>query len=109
MPNAEALFKVEVTGANHTHFANICDIGNRLISLGITKDLWPAIGAEALLQPYNDTCTEDVFPIAEAHRLQSLYMVAHFKRFLLGEAGYDRFLSAAYADENEPDVDFVAQ
>ena len=109
MPNAEALFKVEVTGANHTHFANICDIGNRLISLGITKDLWPAIGAEALLQPYNDTCTEDVFPIAEAHRLQNLYMVAHFKRFLLGQTGYDQFLSTAYADENETEVSFEAK
>ena len=109
MPNAEALFKVEVTGANHTHFANICDIGNRLISLGITKDLWPAIGAQALLQPYNDTCTEDVFPIAEAHRLQNLYMVAHFKRFLLDQTGYDQFLSAAYADENETAVSFEAK
>jgi predicted dienelactone hydrolase len=109
MPNAEALFKVEVTGANHTHFANICDIGNRLISLGITKDLWPAIGAMALLQPYNDTCTEDVFPIAEAHRLQNLYMVAHFKRFLLDQTGYDQFLSAAYADENETAVSFEAK
>ena len=109
MPNAEALFKVEVTGANHTHFANICDIGNRLISLGITKDLWPTIGAQALLQPYNDTCTEDVFPIAEAHRLQNLYMVAHFKRFLLDQTGYDQFLSAAYADENETEVSFEAK
>ncbi|MFA9472913.1 MAG: alpha/beta hydrolase family protein, partial [Deltaproteobacteria bacterium] len=57
MPMAEALFKVEVTGANHTHFANVCDIGNTLISLGIGQDAWPNIGAEALLQPYNDTCT----------------------------------------------------
>ena len=109
MPMAEALFKVEVTGANHTHFANICDIGNTLISLGIDQDSWPSIGAEALLQPYNDTCTEDVFPIAEAHRLQNLYMVAHFKRFLLGQMGYAPFLTAAYADENEPAVSFVAQ
>ena len=104
MPNAEALFKVEVIGANHTHFANICDIGNRLISLGITKDQWDALGAAALLQPYNDTCTEDVFPIAEAHRLKNLYMVAHFKRFLLGQVGNNQFLTAAYADANEPTV-----
>ncbi|MBW2588307.1 MAG: hypothetical protein JRD92_15385 [Deltaproteobacteria bacterium] len=109
MPNAEALFKVEVTGANHTHFANICDIGNRLISLGITKDQWDALGAAALLQPYNDTCTDDVFPIAEAHRLQSLYMVAHFRRFLLGQVGYNQFLTAAYADANESAVSFESK
>jgi hypothetical protein len=85
LPNAEALFNVEVIGANHTHFANVCDIGNVLIGLGIEQDAWPTLGAEALIQPYNDTCTDDVFPIAEAHRLQNLYMVAHFKRFLLGQ------------------------
>jgi len=109
MPMAEALFKVEVTDANHTHFANVCDIGDMLISIELTPDQWPAIGAEALLQPYNDTCTEDVFPISEAHRLQNLYMVAHFKRYLLGQVGYDEFLTAAYADENEAAVSFVAQ
>ncbi|MBW2405428.1 MAG: hypothetical protein JRF42_16940, partial [Deltaproteobacteria bacterium] len=70
MPNAEGLFKIEITGANHTHFANVCDIGNYLIdNLGIEQDAWPGLGAEALIQPYNDTCTDDVFPIAEAHRL----------------------------------------
>jgi len=109
MPNAEALFKVEVTDANHTHFANVCDIGNRLIELGLGPDSWPDIGAQALLEPYNDTCTEDVFPIAEAHRLQNLYMVAHFKRYLLGQTEYDEYLSAAYADANETAVSFEAQ
>ncbi|MBW1758194.1 MAG: hypothetical protein JRJ80_18770, partial [Deltaproteobacteria bacterium] len=76
---------------------------------GITADTWPNIGAQALLQPYNDTCTEDVFPISEAHRLQSLYMVAHFKRFLLDQVGYGEFLTAAYADENEPAVSFESK
>jgi predicted dienelactone hydrolase len=110
MPNAEGLFKVEITDANHTHFANVCDIGNYLIDdLGVEQEAWPGLGAEALIQPYNDTCTDDVFPIAEAHRLQNLYMVAHFKRYLLGQTGYDHFLSTAYSDTNEPAVSFVAQ
>jgi len=68
-----------------------------------------ALGAAALLQPYNDTCTDDVFPIDEAHRLQNLYMVAHFKRFLLGQVGYNQFLTAAYADANEPAVSFESK
>ena len=110
MPNAEALFKVEITGANHTHFANVCDIGNYLIDdLGIEQDAWPGLGAQALIQPYNDTCSDDVFPIAEAQRLQNLYMVAHFKRYLMGETGYDFYLSSEYSDANEPAVSFVAQ
>ena len=109
MPNAEALFKVEVTGANHTHFANICDIGNRLISLGITKDQWDAFGrggtASALHRHLHRRCV----PIAEAHRLQNLYMVAHFRRFLLGQVGYNQFLTAAYAETNEPAVSFESK
>jgi len=110
MPNAGPLFKVEVTGANHTHFANVCAIGNFLIDvIMLPQENWPGAGAEALIQPYNDTCTDDVFPIAEAQRLQNLYMVAHFKRHLLDQTGYDRFLSAAHADANEPAVSFVAK
>lgn len=110
MPNAKPLFKVEVTGANHTHFANVCAIGNLLIDeLMISQDSWATFGAEALIQPYNDTCTDDVFPIAEAHRLQNLYMVAHFKRYLLEQTGYARFLSASYAADNEPAISFQAK
>jgi predicted dienelactone hydrolase len=110
MPNAEGLFKVEITDANHTHFANVCEIGNYLLDdLELAQDSWPGLGAQGLIQPYNDTCTDDVFPIAEAIRLQNLYMVAHFKRYLLGETGYDYYLSAAYADTNEPAISFVAQ
>lgn len=110
MPNAEALFKVEVTGANHTHFANVCDIGNLLIDdLEIAQEGWTNLGAGALIQPYNDTCTEDVFPIAEAHRLQNLYMVAHFKRFLMEQSEYDEYLTAEHASTNEPAVSFDAK
>jgi len=110
MPNAEALFKVEVIGANHTHFANVCEIGDFLLDvLMLAQDSWSGLGAAALIQPYNDTCTDEVFSIAEAQRLQNLYMVAHFKRFLLDQVGYDEFLSAEYAEENEPDVTFVAR
>ena len=109
MPNAEPIFKVEVTDANHTHFANVCDIGDLLLDLGLGQDQWPGLGAEALIQPYNDTCTEDVYPIAEAQRLQNLYMVAHFKRYLLEQLGYDLFLSAEYAEANEPAVSFIAK
>ena len=109
MSNAAALFKVEVTGANHTHFANVCDIGNALIDIGIGQDAWTQLGAAALIQPYNETCTDEVFPIAEATRLQSLYMVAHFKRYLIGMTEYDAYLDPMYAEENEPAVVFEAK
>ena len=102
------VYKVDIIGATHTHFANVCAIGNWLLhDLGIGMDLWGLIGAGDLTQPYLDTCTGDVFPIAEASRLQNLYVVAFFKRHLQGLTEYDSYLTESYAEENDLDVAFT--
>lgn len=103
--NAPKVYKVDIVGATHTHFANVCAIGNLLISLGIGQDAWPSVGAQALLQPYEVTCSPDAFPIGEATRLQNLYIVAFFRRHLLDQQGYDRYLRSEYAD-TEPAIIF---
>jgi len=101
------VYKVDIIGATHTHFANVCAIGDWLIhDLHIDMNMWGLIGAGDLTQPYLDTCTGDVFPIAEAIRLQNLYVVAFLKRHLQGLAEYDPYLTVSYAQDNEPDVDF---
>ena len=106
MTGAPKVYKVDVIGATHTHFANICSIGNMLIDdLGIGQDAWPDIGAEALLEPYAEACSPEAFPIEEAHRLQNLYIVSFFRRHLLDEKGYDQFLTTDYAD-GEPAINF---
>lgn len=104
--NAPRVYNVEIQGANHTHFANVCWIGNHLISIGFEKESWPALGAEELIEPYDNTCGPDAFPIEKANRLMNLYTVAFFKRHLLGDAGYEPFLTAEAA-EGEPDVEFL--
>jgi predicted dienelactone hydrolase len=101
--NSPDVYKLDIIGANHTHFANVCDIGQLLIELGILQDTWPAIGAEDLLEPYAATCTAEAFPIGEAVRLQNLYIVAFFKRHLLDDKRYDSYLSGDFA-EREPAV-----
>ena len=88
LPNAEALFNVEVIGANHTHFANVCAIGDRLIELGLDKDSWEMLGAGDLIALYEATCTPEVFSIDEATRLVNLYVVAFFQQHLRDEADY---------------------
>jgi hypothetical protein len=97
------VYQVDIIGANHTHFANVCDIGKLLIGLGILQDTWPAIGAQDLLEPYALTCSEEVFSIEEAVRLQNLYVVSFFKRHLMDERQYDFYLGPEYA-EREPAV-----
>ena len=98
--------RVDVVGANHTHFANVCDIAQALIDAGIPPSLWELVGAGALIPIYEATCIPPAFSIDEATRLQNLYAVSLFRRYLLGETFYDSFLTKAYADTNEPDVVF---
>jgi predicted dienelactone hydrolase len=100
-------YRADVIGATHTHFANICDIANVLLSLGFGPSIWPSLGAGALVAPYYDTCVPPAFPIEEATRLQNLYATAFFRRHLLGETSYDPFLTTGYAVGNEPDISFV--
>jgi predicted dienelactone hydrolase len=99
------LILIDVRRANHTHFANVCDIANVLIDNGFGPELWPALGAGALVPIYYDTCVPPAFPIAEATRLQNLYAAATFRRYLLGDTAYSTYLTKAYAD-TEPDVHF---
>jgi len=108
MTGAPVVYMVDVIGANHTHFANICAIGDLLLDFEITIDMWPTYGAAALVEPYEATCTPEVFPIEEASRLQSLYVTAFFRRHLHGERGYDEYLSETYA-EDEPAIRFAVR
>jgi predicted dienelactone hydrolase len=95
--NAPNLYRVEIIGATHTHFASVCWIGDYLISIGFTQDRWAALGAADLIEPYEVTCSPEAFPIEESNRLAQLYTVAFFKRHLLGERGYDAYLTSAFA------------
>ncbi len=101
-------FNVAIEGATHTHFANICAISDFLLDLGFTVEQWPSLGAAALIGPYNDTCSEDAFPIEEAVRLQNIYIVSFFKAFLLDDARYLEYLSDEYA-ASEPAIIFEAK
>lgn len=98
MSAASSVYRADIIGANHTHFSNVCTIGELLIAMGIPKEMWEAIGAGDLIGPYDATCGPEAFPIEEAVRLQNLYVVAFLRRHMLGEAGYDHYLSPEYAD-----------
>lgn len=103
------LFRVDAIDATHTHFANICQIGNWLISIGLGKETWPTIGASALTGPYEETCEPPALPIETALRVQNLYAAAFFGRYLAGDERYAEYLTTDYASGNEPDVVFFAR
>jgi predicted dienelactone hydrolase len=108
MVNASPLYKVDIIGANHNHFAAICAIANWLLDRGWGPEIWPGLGAEALIEPYETTCSPDVLAIEEANRLQNLYVVSFFKSQLRDERGYERFLTPTFA-ETEPGVAFTVK
>ena len=80
LTRSAVVFQADIMGANHTHFANVCDIGNFLIGIGIGQELWPSTGASRLIGPYEDSCSEKAFPIEQVQRIQNLYAVAFFRR-----------------------------
>ena len=94
---APILYKVGITGANHTHFTNVCDIGDFLIETGFPKENWENMGAADLIEPYERTCSETAFPMSEFNRLLNLYVVSFFRLQLLGETAYEDYLTVDYA------------
>ncbi len=101
--------RVDVIDATHTHFANICTIGDALIEMGLAMDSWEDIGAGQLLELYQEVCAEDAFPIEEAIRIQCHYVVAFFKTHVVGDAAWEVYLSESYATQCEPDIAFFSE
>jgi predicted dienelactone hydrolase len=98
------LYRADIVGATHSHFAVICDIGNALIDAGLPIQTWPFIGAGDLVFYYNEACVPGVFPVDEVRRIQTLYTIAFFRRHLYLDLRYAPFLKESYAEANEPDV-----
>jgi predicted dienelactone hydrolase len=97
------LYRVDIDGATHTHFSNVCDIGNTLIGLGFPPELWSLFpGGDILIEAWAETCSEEAFPIEEAVRLQNLYTVSFLRRHLRLDLRYSPYLTESYSQENEP-------
>ncbi len=96
--------RVDIIGANHNHFANVCALGDFLKGIGILKPLWSVIGAGQLHEPYDTSCSGEPIAIGEVQRLQNLYVTAFFKRYLGGMTDYDRYLDPEYARAQEAKV-----
>jgi predicted dienelactone hydrolase len=95
------LYRADVVGATHTHFAAVCAIAQVLATFGVPE---PEI--VMLVPGYEETCKPPAFPIEEAQRIQSFYLTAFFARHLYGDRRYDGFLTPEWAADHEPDVLF---
>lgn len=95
------LYRADVVGADHNHFASVCDISQALADFGV-----PERQIAQLVPGYFETCGPDAFSIDEARRIQGFYVTAFFKRHLYADPRYDVFLQPDYAAANEPNVEF---
>jgi predicted dienelactone hydrolase len=93
------IYRADVVGAEHLHFANVCDIGVELTELGVSDD-----AIEQLIDGFLDTCRPPALPIEEVKEIQSFYLAAFFKRHLYGDPIYDDWLTDDYAETHEPGV-----
>lgn len=93
------LYRADLLGAGHLHFANACAIGQALLDFGV-----PVNQVANLVPGYAETCGPGAFPIEEAERLTSFYVTAFFKRHLYFVPRYDSFLDPAWSAANEPAV-----
>jgi predicted dienelactone hydrolase len=106
---APPAYQINIIDAKHTHFANICEIGDMLIDFGFETEHWPAMGAEELLIPYKETCTGDAIPVIQVQRLQNLYVTAFFNFHLCSEQEFEIYLTPEYSETSESGVEFLAK
>lgn len=107
--NTPPVYQIDIIGATHTHFANVCAIGNFLLESGFELEDWSGLGAGDLLGPYSDTCNAEALPIENVVRLQNLYAVAFFKTYLRSELDNFQYLTRQYAESNEPDIMYFSK
>ncbi len=103
-PLSRRIYRADIEGATHTGFANVCEIGEVLRSIGSPDDF-----IASTVPGWVETCVNPVIPVTEVQRIQNLYVVSFFRRFLGGDVAYHAFLEPAFTAANEPAVSYFAK
>lgn len=96
LPMSRPKYRVDVIGAGHNSFTNICDFFDLLVGAGVPPDL-----LEFVLGSAEEGCGPDLIPIEEAQRVTNFYAVAFLKRELALDRRYKRFLTPG-ASRSQP-------
>jgi len=91
------VYRADVNGATHTHFAAVCDIGAVLAGLGLTDET-----IDTIVPDFIATCRPPALDPEEVKRIEVAYLVAFFRRHLYAYPFYDRWLTEDWAAANEP-------
>ena len=97
-------YRVDIVGATHLQFANVCDIGQALLDFGVDLAGITRLGIE-----FVDTCLPPALDIGIVRDAENLYVTAFLKKHLLNDSRYDSFLTPEYAATNQLGVVFQRQ
>ncbi len=92
-------YRVDVAYATHNSFSSYCTYIQVLHGKGLIDD-------QMLDAATPSNCPPESISAAEIENLTTQYMIAFLKTVLVGENGYKEMLTADYALENEPFIEF---
>jgi predicted dienelactone hydrolase len=93
--------RIDIHKAGHSSFTNVCDLYEALAGAGLPPDL-----LAFLVSQVEEGCAPELIPIAEAHRLTTLYTVAFLRWQLVPDEAYHDYLRTGYARANHLQVKF---
>ncbi len=94
-------YRIDLQGALHPTFSNMCEALPILVSRGLIGTIFPGTPAE-----FEDAYCGAPLPTGEAHRIVTKYMIAFLKTNLDDESGYQSILTPGHAKKDESMVEF---
>jgi predicted dienelactone hydrolase len=78
---SKPLYKIELTGAAHQSFTDVCSYGPALRALGNV----PQVILDTVDSQAKEGCPAEFMPIQQAHDLTNAYVIAFFKAYVAGD------------------------
>jgi dienelactone hydrolase len=94
-------YRIDLQGALHQTFSNMCEALPLLDSRGLIGTFFPGTYEE-----WEAAYCGAPLPTGEAHRIVTKYMIAFLKKNLAGESGYQPILTPGQASIDESMVEF---
>ncbi len=81
------LYRVDVEGAGHNSFTDICDLVDALADVGLPQNILDFLFSNA-----DEGCSPDLVPLDFAHQVSNRYLVSFFKAEVAGDPRYGDYL-----------------
>jgi len=101
LASSRRVYRADIEGATHSAFAEVCKLADVLFGFNA-----PIEFVRQFVPNFDETCDPAALPIADAERIQNLYLVSFFRRHLAIDSRYEQFLRPEYAEQELPIVSY---